>query len=108
MFNQFLFLHYSRTFEIAPNKKYLNAILESGELTRMETRLVNVIKSITKNNKLFTLKAAVDLIDEKNEDLVLEAINSLILRRIITSTYSSHLHLHQKKGNFKNLNLEKK
>ncbi|GAH76349.1 unnamed protein product, partial [marine sediment metagenome] len=47
-----------------------------------------------------------DLIDEKNEDLVLEAINLLILRRIITSTYS--LHLHQNKGKFKNLNLEKK
>ncbi|MHA1212474.1 MAG: hypothetical protein ACTSSH_08440, partial [Candidatus Heimdallarchaeota archaeon] len=45
LFNQFLFLHYSRTFEISLNKKYLNAILESGELTKMETRLVNVIKS---------------------------------------------------------------
>ena len=103
LFNQFLFLHYSKTFEISLNKKYLNSILESGELTRMEIRLVNVIKSISKNNKLFTVKEAVDLIEEKNEDLVLEAMNSLILRRIITSTYSSHLH--QKKGNFKNLNV---
>ena len=65
LFNQFLFLHYSKTFEISLNKKYLNSILESGELTRMEIRLVNVIKSISKNNKLFTVKEAVDLIEEK-------------------------------------------
>ena len=88
---QFLFLHYNGTFEITSNKNYLNSILESSELTKLERRLINVISSMTKINKTFTLKAAIDLIEEKNEDLVLEALNSLILRKIITSTYSSKL-----------------
>jgi len=74
---------------LKPRKNYLNSELESGELTKMERRLVNVISSMTKINKMFTLRAVIDLIDEKNEDLVLEALNSLILRRIIISPYSS-------------------
>jgi len=88
---QFLFLHYNKTFEITSNKNYLNSVLESGELTKLEKRFINLISSIIKINKTFTLKGVIDLIEEENEDLVLEALNSLILQKIITSTYSSKL-----------------
>ena len=85
--NQFLFLHFNREFDITPNKTYYNSIFESEELTNLERRLINVILSMTKINKTFTLKAVIDLIEEKNTDLVLEALNSLIVRKIIISPY---------------------
>jgi hypothetical protein len=89
LLNQFLFLHYNREFEIAPNKNYLNSIVESGDLTKMERRIINVIESMTKINKAYTLKLVSALIEEENEDLVLEALNSLILQKVIISPYSS-------------------
>ncbi len=89
LLNQFLFLHYNRPFEVTPNRNYLDSVLESSEITKLERRLVNVISSMTKINKMFTLRAVIDLIEEKNEDLVLEALNSLILRKVIISPYSS-------------------
>jgi hypothetical protein len=47
---------------------------------------------------MFTLRAAIDMIEEKNEDLVLEALNSLILRKAIISPYSSKLYQKKKKN----------
>lgn len=91
LLNQFLFLHYSRTFEITSNTKYINSILDSGELTKLERRLIHVISSMNKINKRFTLRAVIDLIEEKNEDLILEALSLLILRNIILSPYSTKL-----------------
>ncbi len=106
LLNQFLFLHYNRSFEITPNQNYLQSIKESEDLSKLEIRLINVISSMAKINKMFTLRAAIDLIEEKNEDIVLEALNSLILRKAIISSYSSKLH--QKKKNFKNSIIKKK
>ncbi|MFX0009792.1 MAG: hypothetical protein ACFE9R_05710, partial [Candidatus Hermodarchaeota archaeon] len=89
--NKFLFLHYNNSFEMTPNRDYLNSIIESGELTKLEKRLINVITSMTKIKKEFTLRGAIDLIHEKNEDLVLEALNTLILHKIIFSPYSPQI-----------------
>ncbi|MCK4383642.1 MAG: hypothetical protein KAW66_10140, partial [Candidatus Lokiarchaeota archaeon] len=89
--NQFLFLHYNREFNFTPNKNYYKSLLESGELTNLERRIINVILSMTKTNKSFELKGAIRLIEEENEDLVLEAFNSLIQRNLIISPYSPKL-----------------
>lgn len=98
LLNQFLFLHYNRSFKITPNQNYLQSIKESDELSKLEIRLINVISSMTKINKMFTLRAVIDLIEEKNEDLVLEALNSLILRKVIISPYSSQLYQKKEKN----------
>ena len=76
--------------------------MESGDLTKLETRLINVISSMTKINKLFMLRSAIAQIEEKNEDLVLEALNTLIIRKIIISPYSSEIR--QKKERNLNIN----
>ena len=94
--NQFIFLHYNKEFEITPNKNYYESILETDELTNLEKRLINVILSMTKINKTFTIKDTIDLIEEKNEDLVLEAINTLIQRKIIISPYFPKLNQKKK------------
>ena len=97
LLNQFLFLHYNRSFEITSNQNYLQSVKESDDLSKLEIRLINVISSMTKIKKLFTLRGVIDLIEEKNEDNVLEALNSLILRKVIISPYSTKLY--QKKEN---------
>jgi hypothetical protein len=53
---------------------------------------------MTKINKMFTLRTVIDLIEEKNEDIVLEALNSLILRKVIISPYSSKLYQKKEKN----------
>jgi hypothetical protein len=88
LLNQFLYLHYNNSFELTPNKNYLDSKIESGELTKLEKRLINVITSMIKIKKQFRLREAIDLIHEKNEDLVLEAIHTLISQKIIISPFS--------------------
>ncbi|MFX0074212.1 MAG: hypothetical protein ACFE96_02120 [Candidatus Hermodarchaeota archaeon] len=96
LINQFLFLHYNNSFELTSNRNYLDSKIESGELTKLEKRLINVITSMTKIKKEFTLRGAIELIHEKNEDLVLEAINTLISQKIILSPSSPKID-HKKK-----------
>ena len=53
----------------------------------METRIVNVIYSIAKSKKEFYLDTIFEIIHEKNEDLVIDGLETLIERQIIiTST----------------------
>jgi hypothetical protein len=98
---QLLFLHYGMSFELTPNKDYLSSIIESGDLTKLETRLINVITSMTKLKKRFRLRDAIAQIEEKNEDLVMEALNTLIVRKMIISPYSPEISL-TKEPNLKN------
>ena len=86
LLNRILLLPYNRVFEITPNKKHFNSILDSSELTRLERRLINVISSMIKIDKLFTLKAVIDIIEEKNKDLVIKALESLIIKGLIINS----------------------
>ncbi|MFX1498828.1 MAG: hypothetical protein ACFFBH_14990, partial [Promethearchaeota archaeon] len=86
--NQFLFLHYAKKFNVNEDKNYVDAIINSGELKKMEIRLYNVILSITKQNKEFSLQAPIAQIHEKNKDIVLEALDTLIKKKLIVSPYN--------------------
>lgn len=48
----------------------------------METRLINVIRSYSKNED-FLLESIPKMTSEKNEDLIIEAIESLIQKELI-------------------------
>jgi hypothetical protein len=91
MINQFLSLHYIEPFEVNRDLKYVNVVLNSKELTKMETRLFNVITSITSKNKEFNLQTSIEQIHEKDENLVLEALDTLIKKKLIVSTYSEKI-----------------
>ncbi|MFX0011056.1 MAG: hypothetical protein ACFE9R_12125, partial [Candidatus Hermodarchaeota archaeon] len=91
MINQFLSLHYIEPFEVNRDQKYVNAVLDSKELTKLETRLFNVITSITSKNNEFNLQIPIEQIHEKDENLVLEALDTLIKKKLIVSTYSEKL-----------------
>ncbi|MFX1586968.1 MAG: hypothetical protein ACFFC1_02330 [Promethearchaeota archaeon] len=88
LLNQLLFLHYNEKFKVNEDKEYVDAIINSGELKKMEKRLFNVILSIIKEKKEFNLKDPIELIHEKNEDVVLKALDTLIKKKIIISTFN--------------------
>jgi len=48
----------------------------------METRILNVVYSIAKNKKEFYLKTIFDVIHEKNQDLIIDAIETLLDKQI--------------------------
>ena len=75
-------LYYKEYFKLdRPNSK--NIPQREREFTKMENRIINVIESITKTNDDFYLAEIVETIDEKNKTLVIEAIESLIEKKLI-------------------------
>ncbi len=87
LLNKFLFLYYSQPFSITSNETYFSKIKGLGDLTKMETRIINVILSEFRSEKLFRLNTLVGLVEEENKDLVLEGIRLLIKRKILVSPY---------------------
>ena len=53
------------------------------DLSKMETRVINVIRSSSKKSEAFDLEFILKLVSEENKDLVIEAIESLIKQKII-------------------------
>jgi len=84
---QFLFLYYYEPFSLTNNESYFNKIKNSGDLTTMETRIINVILLEFISEKLFKLNTLVGFVHEENKDLVLDGIRSLIKRKILVSPY---------------------
>ncbi|MHA1914179.1 MAG: hypothetical protein ACW97V_07425 [Promethearchaeota archaeon] len=85
LLEEYFQLYYKESFKVN-NIKDINRIIEDEELSTIETRLLNVIKSMTKDNDDFNLKDPVEVIHEKNKDLVIEALESLITKGIIISS----------------------
>ena len=61
----------------------LAMIRKESELSSMETRVLNVIRSFAKGKEPFYLKRILELVHEENQDVVIEAIETLIERNII-------------------------
>ena len=91
LLNQFLFLYYNEPFSLTNNELYYNKIKNSGDLTTMETRIINVILSDFKSEKLFKLDTLIGLVTEENKDLVLDGIRTLIKRKILVSSHLNNL-----------------
>ena len=53
------------------------------ELDVMETRIINVIKSMTQTKSEFYLSDVLEMVGEKNKDLVIIGIESVIEKRLI-------------------------
>ena len=62
---------------------YIVKVRKEGELNSMETRILNVIYSIAKSKKEFKLETIFELIHEKNKDIVIDGIETLIKRKVI-------------------------
>ena len=77
--SQLINLHYKGPFKLAHDLK----IEKAHHLTSMETRLINVIRSLSKNGEDFLLESIPNMTSEKNEDLIIEAIEGLIQKEFI-------------------------
>ncbi|GAI95470.1 unnamed protein product, partial [marine sediment metagenome] len=75
-------LYYKDAFKIN-DTKYIASIRKKSELNSMETRILNVIYSIAKNKQEFHLETIFDVVHEKNQDLIIDAIETLIDKQII-------------------------
>jgi len=83
LLNEFLFLYFNEPFKLIDDAGYMRFLKKGGELHSIEPRILNVIISITKINKEFTLNRIIEEIDEKDIDKIYGGIHTLIQRNII-------------------------
>ena len=79
-------LHYKEFFKISNDEALFLKTKKEREISSMETRLFNVLTSYSKGGNNFVLESIFKMISEKSEDLIIEAIESLIQRKLIIPT----------------------
>ncbi|MFW9826479.1 MAG: hypothetical protein ACFFEY_02545 [Candidatus Thorarchaeota archaeon] len=80
--NEYFELYYKGSFMLSPDIKLMKLKKEKG-LTKMESRIINVIQSMSKDNTIADLNNIVELVSEENKSLIIEAIESLIKQKVI-------------------------
>jgi len=75
-------LYYKNPFKIN-DAKFIAKLRKESELNSMETRLLNVMYSITKSKAEFYLERIFEVVHEKNQDLIIDAIETLLDKQII-------------------------
>ncbi|MHA2288887.1 MAG: hypothetical protein ACXABG_08870, partial [Promethearchaeota archaeon] len=80
--NKYVELSYKEPFTIN-NAEYIAKIRKESELNSMETRILNVVYSIAKSKQEFHLETIFELIHEKNKDVVIDSIETLIRKQVI-------------------------
>lgn len=75
-------LYYKDAFKIN-DAKYIARLKKENELNSMETRILNVIYSIARSKKEFYLETIFEVVHEKNQDLIIDAIETLINKQVI-------------------------
>ncbi|NVM38004.1 MAG: hypothetical protein HWN81_20590, partial [Candidatus Lokiarchaeota archaeon] len=68
------------------NPKHIAKIREENELNAMENRFLNTVNSMSKGKVNFYLKDVIEMVDEKNKDFIIDALESLIEKKIIISS----------------------
>lgn len=76
-------LSYKESFKLTEDKKFLNNIISSGNLSKMETRIINVLIAHFKNQDSIFLEEITSIVSEKNENIIIIAIESLLQRKIL-------------------------
>lgn len=80
--DEYLELYYKEPFEIT-KPEVVAKLKKDNELSSMETRVLNVVYSMAKNKESFYLEHILDIIHEDNKDLVIDAIETLIQKKIV-------------------------
>jgi len=81
--HEYFELYYKDSFKVATHLNLIKLKKERA-LSKMEMRVINVVQSMSKdNNTIVNLNNIVELVSEENKDLIIEAIESLIKRKII-------------------------
>ncbi|MFW9969246.1 MAG: hypothetical protein ACFFDF_03535 [Candidatus Odinarchaeota archaeon] len=83
LINKFLFLYYNEPFKLVKEDAFNEFVGKSRELRTLESRLLNVIISLSKYKQEFTFDMVIKEIDEKNLDLIYSGLDTLIKKRIL-------------------------
>ncbi len=83
--NEYFDLPYKELFQLN-SPRHIAKVKEETELSIMENRILNVIYSIAKGKQKFYLSDAIELVEEKNKDLVIDALESILEKKIIISS----------------------
>ncbi|MHA2393291.1 MAG: hypothetical protein ACXAEX_15225, partial [Promethearchaeota archaeon] len=81
--SEYFELYYKESFVLAQTVDLLK-LKKEKDLSKMEIRVLNVAQSISKrNNNVIYLNNITELVSEENKDLIIEAIESLLERKLI-------------------------
>ncbi|MFX1496251.1 MAG: hypothetical protein ACFFBH_01870 [Promethearchaeota archaeon] len=80
--NDYIELYYKEPFIIGKTE-HIAKLKKESELSSMETRIINVIYSIAKSKSEFYLDYIINSIHEENKDNVIDALESLIQKKLI-------------------------
>ena len=80
--NNYIELYFKEPFMIN-SVKIISKIKKEGDLNSMATRILNVVYSIAKSKQEFHLETIFELIHEKNKDVVIDGIETLIKKQVI-------------------------
>ena len=75
-------LYYKDSFQLAGDVNLIRLKKEKN-ISKMEMRIINVIQSMSTDNTIANLNNIVELVHEENKNLIIDAIESLIKRKII-------------------------
>jgi hypothetical protein len=76
-------LYYKGSFTL-PKKINLFKLGKDKSLSKMEIRVLSVVQSISKrDDEIINLNNIIELVSEENKDLIIEAIEALIERKLI-------------------------
>ncbi|MFX1278161.1 MAG: hypothetical protein ACFFA3_02020 [Promethearchaeota archaeon] len=82
--NEYFELYYKGSFQLS-SKIDLLKMRKEKSLEKLEIRVLNVIQSVAKrNNNIVSLENIIELVHEENKDLIIEALEVLIEKKLIT------------------------
>ncbi|NVM35872.1 MAG: hypothetical protein HWN81_09770 [Candidatus Lokiarchaeota archaeon] len=85
--NEYFELYYKDSFKLVGDVNLVR-LKKERNLSKMELRVMNVIQSMSMDNQIANLNNIVELVHEENKNLIIEAIESLIKRKIIIPLYN--------------------
>jgi len=81
--NKHLNLFYKQDFIITEERKYYNKMTQTQMVSTMERRVLTIIEVFLEHHDTFEFSDVFDLISEENEDLIIEALISLVHKKMI-------------------------
>jgi len=87
LLNKFLFLFYNEPFKLNQGETYIESMKKSRELESMESRILNVIITLTSYGDEFTIDRIIQEMGEENTDLIYGGLQSLIENKLIIPVY---------------------
>jgi len=83
--NNYFELYYKEAFMLN-NVSQIAKIKEKNDMSKMETRILNVIYSVAKSKKEFYLDQLLEIVHEEDKNKVIDGLESLLQKKIIVST----------------------